>query len=325
MEVYFAPMEGITSVSLRMLHARFFGGCDKYFTPFISTNDSVKLNGREKEDVDPENSKDYRLIPQIISNDAHQSTLYIKLLREKYSYDEININMGCPSGTVTAKSKGSGMIRNTDFLDEYLERLFDETDKLKAEGFDVPDITVKTRIGYYSEDEYRDILNVFLRYPVKQYIIHPRTRKEFYGGSVHMDVFSVMYDELKKTGAGVCYNGDIKSVSDFESIADKYPGLDAVMIGRGILTDPFLARKIKGGEGAVREEYLEYMESLLDIYSEKIGNDKFVLAKMKDLWNFAVNAFCGNEKGYKEMCKAVSVESYRVCMRQFIRNSDLKI
>ena len=325
MQIFFAPMEGITSVSLRSLHAKIFGGCDKYFTPFISTNDSVKLNGREKEDVDPDNSKGYTLVPQIISNDPDQSLLYIKLLKERYSYDEININMGCPSGTVTAKNKGSGLIRNTDLLDEYLDGLFEGAEKLAGDGFDLPDITVKTRIGYYSEDEYKNILDVFLRYPVKQFIIHPRTRNEFYGGSVHMDVFSAMYDELKKKGALVCYNGDIKTVSDLEDIVKRFPDLDAVMTGRGILTDPSLGRRFRGGKGVTREEYLEYMESLLDIYSGRIGNDKFVLAKMKDLWNFSVNAFCGNEKGYKEMCKAVSVESYRICMRQYIRNSDLRV
>ena len=121
------------------------------------------------------------------------------------------------------------------------------------------------------------------------------------------------------------YNGDIKSVRNYNEIIDRFPDLDGVMIGRGLLEDPSLARKIRGGSGASKNEYLEFVESLLDIYCTEIGNDKFVLAKMKDLWSFVNPAFCGNEKGYREMCKAVSVETYRVCMKQYIRNSDLAV
>ena len=294
-----------------------------YFTPFISTNDSVKLNGREREDVDIGDAG-YRLVPQIISNDSRQSTLYIRLLNEKYFYKEININMGCPSGTVTSKKKGSGLIKDPEYLDEFLDGLFKELDGFEKEGFEVPDISIKTRIGYYSESEYRGLLDVFLRYPVKQFIIHPRSRNEFYNGKVHLEEFSLMYDELKKC-SGVVYNGDVKSKEDYELITERFPELDGVMVGRGLLSDPGLARKIKGGKGAKWSEYLEYMESLLDEYASEIGSAKNVLAKMKDLWNFANIYFTGNEKGYKEMCKATTIETYRVCMRQFIKNSDIVV
>ena len=320
MDIYFAPMEGMTPPLLRTLHNEFFGGCDKYFTPFISTNENYSLNQKEKKDIDPENNKGLNLVPQIISNSAEQSAGYIMNISGKYGYSEININMGCPSGTVVSKNKGSGMLKDKKFLEEYMDELFSFLYDGKE---NVPDISIKTRIGFYSEDEHKELTDLILAHPVKQVIIHPRSRVRMYEGSANLDAFTYMYDALKGAGIGVVYNGDIKTPEDFDRIAKEYPDLDAVMIGRGLLSDPSLARRIKGGKCVDNEEYLSYMEALLNGYADQLGNDKHILAKMKDLWNLARPAFSGNDKGYKEMCKAESVESYRVSMRQFIRNSEL--
>ena len=320
MDIYFAPMEGMTPPLLRTLHNEFFGGCDKYFTPFISTNENYSLNQKEKKDIDPENNKGLNLVPQIISNSAEQSAGYIMNISGKYGYNEININMGCPSGTVVSKNKGSGMLKDKKFLEEYMDELFSFLYDGKE---NVPDISIKTRIGFYSEDEHKELTDLILAHPVKQVIIHPRSRVRMYDGNTNLDAFTYMYDALKGAGIGVVYNGDIKTPEDFDRIAKEYPDLDAVMIGRGLLSDPSLARRIKGGKCVDNEEYLSYMEALLNGYTDQLGNDKHILAKMKDLWNLARPAFSGNDKGYKEMCKAESVESYRVSMRQFIRNSEL--
>ena len=144
MEIYFAPMEGMTSPLLRRTHAACFGGCDKYFSPFISTNEAISMNNKELEDVDHEQNKGLTLIPQIISNSSYQSAQYIKLLSEKYGYEEVNINLGCPSGTVVSKGKGSGMLRDLDAMDAYLGGLREELDKLSEEGVKICEITVET-------------------------------------------------------------------------------------------------------------------------------------------------------------------------------------
>jgi tRNA-dihydrouridine synthase len=321
MDIYFAPMEGMTPPLLRTLHNEFFGGCDKYFTPFISTNENYSLNQKEKKDIDPALNEGLNLVPQIISNSAEQSAGYIFNIAGKYDYKEININMGCPSGTVVSKNKGSGMLKDKQFLKEYMDELFSLL--YEKENRPVPDISIKTRIGFYSEDEHRQLTDLILAHPVKQVIIHPRSRVRMYEGSTNLDAFSYMYDALTEAGIGVVYNGDIKTPEDYEAITKAYPKLDAVMIGRGLLADPSLARRIKGGKCVDNEEYLSYMEALLNGYADQLGNDKHILAKMKDLWNLAKPAFSGNEKGYKDMCKADTLERYRVCMKQFIRNSKL--
>ena len=321
MDIYFAPMEGMTPPLLRTLHNEFFGGCDKYFTPFISTNENYSLNQKEKKDIDPGLNEGLNLVPQIISNSAEQSAGYIFNIAGKYGYKEININMGCPSGTVVSKNKGSGMLKDKQFLKEYMDELFFLLYENKNR--DVPNISIKTRIGFYSEDEHKELTDLILAHPVKQVIIHPRSRVRMYEGSTNLDAFSYMYEALTDAGIGVVYNGDIKTPEDYEAITKAYPKLDAVMIGRGLLADPSLARRIKGGKRVDNEEYLNYMEALLNGYADQLNNDKHILAKMKDLWNLAKPAFSGNEKGFKEMSKADTIESYRVCMRQFIRNSKL--
>ena len=324
MEIYFAPMEGMTSPLLRRTHACLFGGCDKYYTPFISTNESISLNNKEAEDVDHEQNEGLNLIPQIISNSAYQSAMYIKLLSERYGYGEVNINMGCPSGTAVSKGKGSGMLSDPDAMDAYLAELEEELKKTSAQGIKIPKISIKTRIGFYSPEEHIRITRVLRAHPVYQVTIHPRTRKQMYGGRTDSEAFAYMYEELKSIGDGIVYNGDITCPEDYEKITGSFPGLDAVMIGRGLLADPSLARRIKGGKNADADEYIAYMERILDGYIEKIGVERFVLAKMKDLCNFSRSFFCGNDKGFREMCKADSVETFRVCMKQYIKNSQMK-
>lgn len=323
MEIYFAPMEGMTSPLLRRTHAAAFGGCDKYYSPFISTNEAISMNNKELEDVDHDQNGGLNLIPQIISNSAYQSAMYIKLLSEKYGYEEVNINLGCPSGTVVAKGKGSGMLRDPDAMDAYLGGLKEELDKLSDEGVKIPKVSIKTRIGFYDPGEHIRITQILKAHPAFQVTVHPRTRKQMYGGEADLDAFAHMYDELKSEGVGIVYNGDIKRPEDCERITERFPDLDAVMIGRGLLADPSLARRIKGGEKASAKEYSDYMEMILDGYILKIGVENFILAKMKDLCNFMKPFFSGNEKGFKEMCKADSVETFRVCMKQYIRNSNI--
>lgn len=323
MEIYFAPMEGMTSPLLRRTHAAAFGGCDKYYSPFISTNEAISMNNKELEDVDHDQNSGLNLIPQIISNSAYQSAMYIKLLSEKYGYEEVNINLGCPSGTVVAKGKGSGMLRDPDAMDAYLGGLKEELDKLSDEGVKIPKVSIKTRIGFYDPGEHIRITQILKAHPAFQVTVHPRTRKQMYGGEADLDAFAHMYDELKSEGVGIVYNGDIKRPEDCERITERFPDLDAVMIGRGLLADPSLARRIKGGEKASAKEYSDYMEKILEGYILKIGVENFILAKMKDLCNFMKPFFSGNEKGFKEMCKADSVETFRVCMKQYIRNSNI--
>ena len=121
MKFYLAPMEGITGHIYRNALEKYFPGTDKYFTPFIAPDQNKILRTKERRDVLPENNHVPELVPQILTNSAEDLIRTAKVLQE-LGYEEVNLNLGCPSGTVVAKKRGSG------FLSEplLLERFFDE-------------------------------------------------------------------------------------------------------------------------------------------------------------------------------------------------------
>ena len=127
------------------------------------------------------------------------------------------------------------MLDDIDALDRFFDEVF------KADG--LPLISIKTRIGISFVSEAEDLLKVYNRYPLAEVAVHPRLKDEGYMGNVHLDVFDMFYNDCKHP---LIYNGDIRTVSDFENISKKYPDLKGIMIGRGLLADPALAEKICG-------------------------------------------------------------------------------
>lgn len=118
LHLYFAPLEGITTYPYRNLHHKYFGGVDKYFTPFLAPGPEQGMSVKEMRDVLPENNAEVPVVPQILTNRAGDFLLASKKLAEM-GYREINLNLGCPSGTVTAKKKGSGFLLYPDDLDRF--------------------------------------------------------------------------------------------------------------------------------------------------------------------------------------------------------------
>jgi len=101
-------MEGLTGYIYRNAHNAFFNNIDKYFSPFIVANQSDRFKTRELNDILPENNQGLVLIPQLLTNNAKDfihTSKKIKIL----GYNEINLNLGCPSRTVVSKNKGSGI------------------------------------------------------------------------------------------------------------------------------------------------------------------------------------------------------------------------
>ena len=169
MEFYFAPMEGITGYIYRNAHHRFFPGTDKYFTPFLSPNQNRALNPKEVRDVLPENNEGIYIVPQILTNQADFFLRAAKELKECYGYEEVNLNLGCPSGTVVSKGKGAGFLADPGGLDAFFDQVYAKADVK---------VSVKTRIGLSSPEEFYGILDIFNRYPLHELIIHPRVRSE---------------------------------------------------------------------------------------------------------------------------------------------------
>ena len=174
MKYYFAPFEGISWYLYRNLAAKHFEAADAYVTPFIAPNQMRSIRESDKKDILPENNRNLHIIPQLIGNRADEMVDTANQIYEM-GYQEINLNFGCPSGTVVAKNKGAGILRDLYFMEKFLYDVFEGlNDHMK--------ISVKTRIGVTDADEWEDILQVFNRFPLSELIIHARVRKDFYKG-----------------------------------------------------------------------------------------------------------------------------------------------
>ncbi len=314
--IYFAPMEGITTITFRRVHHEFFPGIDCYFTAFLSANQTLHFKKKEIRDVDPANNVGIPTIPQIITNQADQFVWAVREM-EKRGYEEVNLNLGCPFPMEVKKSKGAGFLADLDRLDRFFEEVFNELRE------DPVKISVKTRSGLTDHAEAAAIIDLYNRYPICEVSIHPRRQIDFYKGSADRDVFQQM---LERSTHPVCYNGDINTLDDYNSLMTRFPGLEAVMIGRGLLKDPALAMKIHQGNeftDADQKDYLRrYERALFKAYREYMQEEVQAVGKMKELWNHMVEStpeFDGKEKVFKKIRKARSIAEYESAVEMMLR------
>ncbi len=276
-----APLDGITKrVFRRVWHAR-FGGADRCFIPFLSPTDQHILTPRDRREV--ENPEGLPQVPQIMAKRAEDFVWAAETLADM-GYGEVNLNLGCPSGTVTAKGKGSGLLADPDRLDRFLDGVFSRAP--------VP-VSVKTRLGYQQPEEFPRLLEIFNRYPIACLTIHPRVRPEKYRGQVHLDSFALAMAESKNP---VCYNGDLVSVPGVRALEARFSNLGAAMIGRGAIADPALFRRLRGGPAATREELRTFTEELYQAYQDFYGQAAPASQRMKEVWFYLIHLFEGGER-----------------------------
>ena len=290
MKLYFAPLEGITDHIYRRLHRRYFPGVDRYFTPFLSPIQNHIFPPRELRQVAPENNEGIPLTPQLLTKNAADFLWAAGALADM-GYEEINLNVGCPSGTVTAKGKGAGLLADRDSLRRLLDGIFAAA-PLR--------VSVKTRLGVRDPAEFGPILDIYNDYPISELIIHARTAKEMYVGLVHLDAFA---GALRASRAPVCYNGDVAAPTDIQALERRFPGLDAVMIGRGLVADPALAGRMAGVEPDIRT-LKAFHDDLWESYCAAFGGPASAMHRMKAIWTLMLGSFQGGEAYAKPIAKA---------------------
>lgn len=283
MKLSFAPLEGITSYIYRNTHAEYFGGCDEYYTPFISPSDNTKIGRKGFRDIIPENNLGLRPVVQVLTNNAVSFLKFCEKLKE-YGYDRININLGCPSGTVVNKRRGSGLLRELNLLESFLDEIFEKSDI---------GISIKTRTGFYSSDEFNALLALYNKYPLDELIVHPRCREDFYKGIPDYSAFDNAY---KNSKSKVIFNGNIFSADDYKKTAERYPRLDGIMIGRGAVANPAIFREISGGKKLTTFEMIEFSEILAERYNSILSSDTFTMHKLKEIWIYMMWNFPQEEK-----------------------------
>ena len=335
MNLYFAPLEGITGyIYRRVHHAMFPDAVDKYYIPFVAANYTNTFKGREKADVDPANNEGVRAIPQILANRPEDFTAAAEYLHS-LGYREVNLNLGCPVPTIAAKKRGSGMLADLALLDRFLEQIFLHRQEDIA-------ISVKTRIGVDDPGEAGQIFAILRQYPVSDLIIHPRTRRELYKGAPHLDVYEATAAQMPAGRTTLCYNGNICTYEDYAYIAGRFGACtQSVMIGRGLIADPLLASRIRNGTGNREEQddkpvlrafHKALYEEYRALYVGGSGQWNFrrgsgtpsgelvLVNRMKEIWAYMGRSFSGSERYLKEIRKARTMTAYEAAVRMLFAN-----
>ena len=309
--IYAAPMEGITGYIYRKEHARHFGGCDRYFMPFIDPKDHASLMKKEKKDIAPENNTGIPVVPQILTNRADRFLTTARML-EDLGYGELNLNLGCPSGTVVSRGKGSGFLASPDRLRAFFEKIFDGL----ADSSLL--LSVKTRLGMKSPEEMAALMEIYNDYPISELIIHARVREDYYKHPVRLEAFQ---EALSVSRHPICYNGDLLDFEAVERFRKRFPQVDRLMLGRGMIAEPGLPLQLaeKGPDQAWKAKPMDYlalqdfMEDLCDRYEAEIGNN--ALFKMKEIWTYMLPRFEVPGPMKKKLIKSRRLSDYRIQAR----------
>lgn len=300
MNYYFAPLEGITDLTYRTTHSKYFSGVDRYYMPFLSPTQNHCLTKKEQRELPEAASLSCDTVPQILTKSAEDFLWAAQCCADR-GYSQVNLNMGCPSGTVVTKGKGSGMLRDRDTLQNFLDKIF--TDCPLA-------ISVKTRIGLQIPDEFPPILELINSYPFAEVIIHPRVQKAFYKGTVHMDAFRYAVRQCKHP---LCYNGDICSTEDIHYIQEEFPEIEGIMIGRGLITDPGM---LCGG--TARATVYSFHEELFDEYCRVFANTHNAMCRMKEIWSMLIKLFENSDAYSKKLRKTNDYDTFRSIAREVL-------
>ncbi len=332
MQYELAPMEGITGYIYRNAYVKYFGGMDRYYTPFIS---STGLNHKELNDVLPEHNAAFllgkeveekagqgeethpRLVPQILTNKAEDFLIIADRLRQM-GYSHVNLNLGCPSGTVASRGRGAGFLGYPRQLDAFLEEIYEKCPLA---------ISLKTRIGVEDMEDWDKLLEIYGKYSVEELIIHPRIQRDFYKHPIRWEGMESALARWERTGSdiSICYNGEIHSPAEYQALRQRFPQIQRVMLGRGVLKNPFLAEQLRRWEQRQqapedteqRQKMLwDFHWELLSGYREIMSGDQNTLFKMKELWTYFGESFPGKEKALKKIRKAGNMVQYEAAVRE---------
>ena len=302
MKYYLAPMEGVTDSIYRQIYHRLFTPFDRYYTPFLTPTQERLITARQMRELDPARNAGMDVVPQLLTNDP-ELFLWASSVLKDMGYREVNLNLGCPSGTVAKKKKGSGLLGDPALLERLLDGIFDRTP--------LP-VSIKTRLGLRSEEEFGPILELFNRYPICELIVHPRVQKDQYEVLIRMDAFALA---LAESRAPVCYNGDLWAPEDVDAIKDRFPALDAVMLGRGAVANPGMIGYLKTGNRITLDHLRDFHEALYAEYRVVMPGFKPTVFRMREYWAFWENLFDAPYYHLKRIRKATDFADYEQAVR----------
>jgi tRNA-dihydrouridine synthase len=314
MNLFLAPIQGMTMAFYRNAYARIFGGIDAYYTPFIATSDAKSVNPLLLKDLIPErNDAAVKIVPQLLSNNGTDFRSYSSVIAGM-GYNEINWNIGCPFPMVTSKKKGSGILPYSDMIKEFLDIVC--TDNSYA-------LTVKMRLGLEAPEEGIRVIELLNQYPLGGVIIHARTGIQMYTGNVDLNSFEALASACKHE---VTYNGDIFTYDDFKRINLRFPSIKNFMLGRGALRDPFLPSIIKGNVNTSADKssmIRHFHDEVFNYYKDILSGDKHLCDKMKEFWSYLSVHTDKDGKLMKKLKKCHTSDAYLEVINPILESSSM--
>ncbi len=311
MKIYQAPLQGSTDFDFRITLAELIGGIDKYFIPYLSYGKGREIKRSQLRDVFPENNTDLPVVPQVLFSDTDELIDLISILID-YGYQEINLNLGCPYPMVTNKGRGAAWLTKPEVLEQVLNQLFSRDFKVQ--------FTVKMRSGIDDPNEAVRIFEVLNKFALGEVIFHPRTADQMYNGKANPQIFAEAQKVVKHP---LIYNGDISSVDDLLVLKELLPAQDAWMIGRGLLSNPFLARQLKGEEFSrteMRRTLELFHQKMFERYSMRLDGMGHILTKMTQFWEYFSESFDNPHKALKLVKKSKNLQKYNAAVAEIFRN-----
>ncbi len=299
-QIYLAPFQGITGVTFRKIYSKHFQGVYKLFTPFFTNiSNDLKLPARKLAELGHPSENGIEVVPQTLSKDADE-IIRFAVFCQNLGFKEINWNLGCPYPMVANKKRGSGMLPYPEMVDEILARVMAGT----AIRF-----SVKCRLGYESSEEIFKLIPIFNRLNISELTIHARIGKQLYTGETDLETFQKAAQQLT---VPVVYNGDIFSVSDFQKVSALIPEISTWMIGRGLLSDPFLPARIKGFPMADDEQNVvrHFMDDLYYAYRRQMNDNPALLGVLKEYWTYLSTSFDDPHQVFKKVKKVKTFDEY---------------
>lgn len=304
---YLAPLQGFTDFVYRRLYAQVFSGIDAFFIPYISVKNNEVLRKYEKE-VLPVNNPQTRVIPQFLAASADEMMFLTNYL-STLGYTEINLNLGCPYPMVTKRGMGSGLLPFPEKIEAILAAFF-KNSNLK--------LSVKMRAGLVSANEIEKVVPVLNQFPLSEVILHPRVAKQLYAGDIIESAFEFATSAFKHR---LVYNGDVNSADDYHRIRQKFNGINHVMMGRGVLMNPFLPAEIKNqqfAETQKREKLIEFHWLMLEEYLKVMDNPGNALNKMKQFWIYFCHNFAEPRKCLKKIEKSNGLQAFQTAANMIL-------
>ena len=310
MEYLFAPMEGITFALYRKIHHQLFPGTAEYYTPFIAPDSTGSFKPKYLRELTADRDAGLVVIPQLLASNPNAFNITARKLQD-LGFDEVNLNAGCPSGTVFSKHKGAGMLNDLSALDAFLDQVFSSAEK---NGYR---ISIKTRMGVHSTKEFPPILEIYNRYPLTKLIIHARDRDGQYKSIPDLTGFA---EACRNCRCPATYNGNLFSPGHMQQILTAAPEVKSVMVGRGAAANPALVRTLTGGETLRCEELQHFHDMLFDAYRVNGLSTAFTVERMKQLWYYMHWMFPEAKKEYKALLKAKSDVDYLAAVNMLFRS-----